>query len=138
MPWNTRALPETAEDCSADMGFWAKRERIPGKYNIELRLRQTMDLSSLMGMMGGGRARGPAVDEAIPDTAETIHISSLALLKMLKHGARRSRLAGALLWWRFSGVPWALLVLLRQHFDTCCSFECVDRVYCGISWVSCA
>lgn len=36
-------------------------------------------------MRAGGR--GPAVDEPVPDTAETIHISSLALLKMLKHGA---------------------------------------------------
>lgn len=38
-----------------------------------------------MGQMGmGGRQRNP--DEPLRDTAETIHISSLALLKMLIHG----------------------------------------------------
>lgn len=36
-----------------------------------------------MGMLGGGG--GPAKDAPVMDTAETIHISSLALLKMLKH-----------------------------------------------------
>ena len=44
-----------------------------------------------MGAMGLGRGMGlggmgPAVDQAVADTAETTHISSLALLKMLKHG----------------------------------------------------
>lgn len=29
---------------------------------------------------------GPPPDQNIMDTAETIHISSLALIKMLKHG----------------------------------------------------
>jgi len=38
------------------------------------------NLASMMGM--GGNVPGP--DEPIPDTSETIHISSLALLKMLK------------------------------------------------------
>lgn len=37
-----------------------------------------------MGMGGGEEA---AADVPVPDTAETIYISSLALLKMLKHGA---------------------------------------------------
>ena len=40
-------------------------------------------LQQLMGMMGGG---GPAPDQPLPDTAEKIQISSLSLLKMLKHG----------------------------------------------------
>jgi len=35
-----------------------------------------------MGAMGGA----PGVDQAVPDTAECTHISSLALIKMLKHG----------------------------------------------------
>ncbi len=38
-----------------------------------------------MGGMGGGGDE--AGDVPVPDTAETIYISSLALLKMLKHGA---------------------------------------------------
>lgn len=38
----------------------------------------------MMQQMGGGG--GPAVDTPLPDTAEKIQISSLSLLKMLKHG----------------------------------------------------
>ena len=37
--------------------------------------------------MGGGGGAGP--DGPVGDTAEKVHISSLALLKMLKHGASR-------------------------------------------------
>jgi len=37
------------------------------------------------GMMGGAPGM-PEPDAPKPDTAETVHISSLALLKMLKHG----------------------------------------------------
>ena len=36
------------------------------------------------GMMGRNAAPNP--DAPVADTAETVHISSLALLKMLKHG----------------------------------------------------
>ncbi len=36
--------------------------------------------------MGGGGMGGMGQEVAIADTAETVHISSLALLKMLKHG----------------------------------------------------
>lgn len=35
---------------------------------------------------GMGRNAAPNPDASVPDTAETVHISSLALLKMLKHG----------------------------------------------------
>jgi len=35
---------------------------------------------------GGGGGNAPAGDDNKPDTAETVIISSLALLKMLKHG----------------------------------------------------
>lgn len=34
----------------------------------------------------GGRNAAPNPDASVPDTSETVHISSLALLKMLKHG----------------------------------------------------
>jgi hypothetical protein len=40
-----------------------------------------MDMAALQQMMGGGGPTGPPAD-----TAETVYISSLALLKMLKHG----------------------------------------------------
>jgi 26S proteasome regulatory subunit N11 len=39
-------------------------------------------MAQLQGGGGGGGADAPKLD-----TAETVHISSLALLKMLKHGA---------------------------------------------------
>ena len=41
-------------------------------------------MQQMMQQMGGGG--GPAVDSPLPDTAEKIQISSLSLLKMLKHG----------------------------------------------------
>lgn len=40
-----------------------------------------MDLSRLMSQLGGGGA-GMPVDKKLADTAETIHISSLALIKV--------------------------------------------------------
>ena len=46
-------------------------------------------LQRLLGQAGGGGgASGPGGDVPQVDTAEQIYISSLALLKMLKHGAR--------------------------------------------------
>jgi len=45
---------------------------------------------------------GPALDQNVPDTAETIHISSLALLKMLKHGR--------------AGVPMEVMGLMLGEF----------------------
>lgn len=39
-----------------------------------------------MGGMGGMGGAQPGMDTPVPDTAEQIYISSLALLKMLKHG----------------------------------------------------
>lgn len=36
-------------------------------------------------MGGGGPQRQPGADQPLPDTGEQIYISSLALLKMLKH-----------------------------------------------------
>ena len=46
-------------------------------------------LQRLLGQAGGGgAASGPGGDVPQVDTAEQIYISSLALLKMLKHGER--------------------------------------------------
>lgn len=48
-----------------------------------------MDLNSLLGQIGGG-GRGQQNDQngelPLADTSEQIYISSLALIKMLKHG----------------------------------------------------
>lgn len=46
-----------------------------------------MDFNQLMRQFQGGRGGGaPQGDQPLPDTAEKIQISSLSLLKMLKHG----------------------------------------------------
>src|SRR6478752_620163 len=52
------------------------------------------------GLGGGGHAQN--LDIPKPDTAETIHISSLALLKMLKHGR--------------AGVPLEVMGLMLGEF----------------------
>jgi 26S proteasome regulatory subunit N11 len=45
-----------------------------------------MNLASMLGMGGlGGAQPGHAEETNKPDTSEQIYISSLALLKMLKH-----------------------------------------------------
>lgn len=44
-------------------------------------------LQQLLGMQRGGGHNGPALsDTPLPDTSEKVQISSLSLLKMLKHG----------------------------------------------------
>ena len=48
-------------------------------------------MQQMMQQMGGGG--GPAVDTPLPDTAEKIQISSLSLLKMLKHGTNHRQVA---------------------------------------------
>ena len=48
-----------------------------------------MDLAQLRQLFNrgaGANAGGPAADTPQPDTAEKVQISSLSLLKMLKHG----------------------------------------------------
>lgn len=47
------------------------------------------NMGMLNGMPGTGRGAGGADDAPKTDTSETIIISSLALLKMLKHGKFR-------------------------------------------------
>eukprot|EP00938_MAST-03A_sp_MAST-3A-sp1_P004303 g4303.t1 len=45
-----------------------------------------MDLRSMMARMGGGGMSPEGLSLNLPDSSETVHISSMALLKMLKHG----------------------------------------------------
>lgn len=45
-------------------------------------------LQRLFGNLPGLPGQGAGADGPLVDTAEKVHISSLALLKMLKHGAR--------------------------------------------------
>jgi 26S proteasome regulatory subunit N11 len=58
-----------------------------------------MDLRRFVNMMG---APPPGTDLVVVDTAETVHISSLALLKMLKHGR--------------AGVPMEVMGLMLGEF----------------------
>ena len=60
--------------------------------------------------MGGGAAAAP--DTPTQDTAEKIHISSLALLKMLKHGR--------------AGVPMEVMGLMLGEFVDDYTVVCVD------------
>lgn len=49
-------------------------------------------LQQMFASLGGaGGGAGPGVDVPVVDSAETIQISSLSLLKMLKHGEYRRR-----------------------------------------------
>ena len=59
-------------------------------------------LQNLMGQLGGGRDGMGANKESIPDSSETIIISSLSLLKMLKHGR--------------AGVPMEVMGLMLGSF----------------------
>jgi len=59
-----------------------------------------MNYQRLLNMMGGGPP--PGTDLVVVDTAETVHISSLALLKMLKHGR--------------AGVPMEVMGLMLGEF----------------------
>jgi hypothetical protein len=45
-----------------------------------------MDFARLQQMLGRARGGAPETDAPLPDTSEKIQISSLSLLKMLKHG----------------------------------------------------
>eukprot|EP00750_Incisomonas_marina_P017401 INCI20317.1.p1 GENE.INCI20317.1~~INCI20317.1.p1 ORF type:complete len:310 (-),score=51.13 INCI20317.1:274-1203(-) len=61
-----------------------------------------MDMRQLMQGMGGMGGMGGGVEVALPDSSETVHISSIALLKMLKHGR--------------AGVPLEVMGLMLGNF----------------------
>jgi len=71
-------------------------------------------LSRMFGqnMRGFGGMGGMPADQNVPDTAETIHISSLALLKMLKHGR--------------AGVPMEVMGLMLGEFVDEYTVQVVD------------
>merc|ERR1711981_404800 len=67
-------------------------------------------LRQMQGGGGGGMAQGAPANKC--DTAETIHVSSLALLKMLKHGR--------------AGVPMEVMGLMLGQFVDDYTINCVD------------
>jgi len=70
-------------------------------------------LSQLFGQnMGGFGGGGPPVDQNVADTSEITHISSLALLKMLKHGR--------------AGVPMEVMGLMLGEFIDDYTVQVVD------------
>ena len=71
------------------------------------------DLGALLGAGGGmNPMRGNAQNTALPDTSEQIFISSLALLKMLKHGR--------------AGVPLEVMGLMLGEFVDDYTIKVVD------------
>jgi len=66
----------------------------------------------LQGQMGQRAQQGQSIDAPVVDTSETIHISSLALLKMLKHGR--------------AGVPMEVMGLMLGEFIDEYTVRCVD------------
>lgn len=67
----------------------------------------------MRGMPGGaGLGGGPGSDSPTPDCAEKVHVSSLALLKMLKHGR--------------AGVPMEVMGLMLGQFVDDYTINCVD------------
>ena len=70
-------------------------------------------LLSMLGGGGGGRP-GANPDAPVNDTAETIHLSSLSLLKMLKHGR--------------AGVPMEVMGLMLGEFIDDYTVRVVDVV----------
>ncbi|PWN25432.1 Mov34-domain-containing protein [Jaminaea rosea] len=75
-----------------------------------------MDIRQMMrqmqGMGGGGSDAAPAGDSPQNDNAETVYISSLALLKMLKHGR--------------AGVPMEVMGLMLGEFVDDYTVTCID------------
>jgi 26S proteasome regulatory subunit N11 len=71
-----------------------------------------MDMQRLQQMIQGIGPGGPAADAPLPDTAEKIQISSLALLKMLKHGR--------------AGVPMEVMGLMLGSFVDEYTITCTD------------
>mmetsp|Transcript_28206 Transcript_28206/g.40401 ORF Transcript_28206/g.40401 Transcript_28206/m.40401 type:complete len:311 (+) Transcript_28206:98-1030(+) len=69
-------------------------------------------LQQLMRGMPGAGAGGGNKDSPTPDCAEKIHVSSLALLKMLKHGR--------------AGVPMEVMGLMLGQFVDDYTINCVD------------
>jgi len=61
-----------------------------------------MNIQQMLRQMQGGMAQGPPLDSPVVDTAEQVYISSLALLKMLKHGR--------------AGVPMEVMGLMLGEF----------------------
>jgi 26S proteasome regulatory subunit N11 len=69
-------------------------------------------LQQLMRGMQGGPGGGAGADAPTPDCAEKVHVSSLALLKMLKHGR--------------AGVPMEVMGLMLGQFVDDYTINCVD------------
>lgn len=70
------------------------------------------NLQQILGGMGGMAGMQPGVDTPVVDTSETIYISSLALLKMLKHGR--------------AGVPMEVMGLMLGEFVDDYAIRVVD------------
>lgn len=64
----------------------------------------------------GAQSAAPVDDPAVPDTSETVHISSLALLKMLKHGIFFCFMKYIFICSGRAGVPMEVMGLMLGEF----------------------
>ncbi|RLN93301.1 hypothetical protein BBJ28_00007915 [Nothophytophthora sp. Chile5] len=81
---------------------------------------------NLPGLPGQG---GPGTDGPLVDTAEKVHISSLALLKMLKHGGEEDLALSVGLFGmgeRRAGVPMEVMGLMLGEFVDDYTVNCID------------
>ncbi len=94
-----------------------------------------MDLQRLQQLLANMPGRGnPAADTPAPDTAEKIQISSLSLLKMLKHGMQRIIHGENSIWCNINnffrigraGVPMEVMGLMLGQFVDEYTITCVD------------
>mmetsp|Transcript_2793 Transcript_2793/g.3457 ORF Transcript_2793/g.3457 Transcript_2793/m.3457 type:complete len:142 (+) Transcript_2793:3-428(+) len=69
-------------------------------------------IQQMLSRSGGGMGDAAGVDQPTPDTSEQIHISSLALLKMLKHAR--------------AGVPMEVMGLMLGEFVDDYTIKVVD------------
>lgn len=75
--------------CCEDWYHHSESEEYRGRHKQEKQLRNNkmQNLQQMLRQMQGGMGQGmPPPDSPVVDTAEQVYISSLALLKMLKHG----------------------------------------------------
>ena len=76
----------------------------------------------------------PLMTLPVPDTSETVHISSLALLKMLKHGIFFCFMKSIFICSGRAGVPMEVMGLMLGEFCGRVHCKCSGRVCHATEW----
>lgn len=103
------AVNPSSKSTSRSASIHGKSSHFPLVFVIIMDLRQ---LQQMMGNFAQQQQQNAAVDLPVNDTSEKIQISSLALLKMLKHGRQ--------------GIPMEVMGLMLGHFIDDYTISCVD------------